>query len=278
MICERTNTQLPLGNWEGQSEVDRNPRLKSQLAAVTHKLLVMAKRQYDKRYRAINHIRINRRNAAWLKANPDKRRSYQRNWAESHRETQRKINRGFHSRHAERRNKEALERYYSDPNHRKRVIEKAGEWQKEHREHRRQYLNRYLVEWRQAQRENNPIFLIKDRLRSSIKRALLSQHAKKTHRLEQLIGCPPDQLRAHIESQFTGGMSWATRDTWDIDHYVPLSAFDLTNEEEQRWACNWQNLRPLDAHHNAVKSATIPNPLPDWLPVHIADRIRQRTQ
>lgn len=42
--------------------------------------------------------------------------------------------------------------------------------------------------------------------------------------------------------------------TWHIDHVIPLSRFDLDNEDEQLIAFNWRNTMPLDAKENLKKN------------------------
>ncbi len=44
---------------------------------------------------------------------------------------------------------------------------------------------------------------------------------------------------------------------WHIDHVIPLSHFDLSNEEEQLIAFNWRNTMPLDAKENLKKNNRI---------------------
>jgi len=44
---------------------------------------------------------------------------------------------------------------------------------------------------------------------------------------------------------------------WHIDHVIPLSKFDLDDEEEQLIAFNWRNTMPLSAHENLSKNARI---------------------
>lgn len=50
---------------------------------------------------------------------------------------------------------------------------------------------------------------------------------------EKLVGCSYDFYISYITSKFKDGMSWANHGTeWHIDHIIPLSAFDLSKEEE----------------------------------------------
>lgn len=75
--------------------------------------------------------------------------------------------------------------------------------------------------------------------------------------LEQRFGFTLDALRAHLERQFAKGMSWSRFFAGDIhiDHILPLSGFDLTNEAEARAAWALTNLRPLWARDNMTKGA-----------------------
>jgi len=44
---------------------------------------------------------------------------------------------------------------------------------------------------------------------------------------------------------------------WHIDHVIPLSKFDLTDEEEQLVAFNWRNTMPLSVKENLSKNNKI---------------------
>lgn len=74
-----------------------------------------------------------------------------------------------------------------------------------------------------------------------------------------LLGCNPEQLKQHIESQFKKGMNWKNYGYrgWHVDHIIPLSSFDLTRESEQMKACHYTNLQPMWAEDNIRKSDKI---------------------
>lgn len=73
------------------------------------------------------------------------------------------------------------------------------------------------------------------------------------------VGYTPDQLFAHIERQFTKGMSWSNMREWHIDHIIPDSSFDYHSMDcegfKQSWALT--NLRPLWARENTSKGASL---------------------
>jgi hypothetical protein len=72
-----------------------------------------------------------------------------------------------------------------------------------------------------------------------------------------MVGCTGAQLKAHLESQFVGRMSWENYGKWEIDHIIPLAKFDLSDPKQQRLAFHYTNLRPLWEKANMEKSAKI---------------------
>jgi len=74
------------------------------------------------------------------------------------------------------------------------------------------------------------------------------------------VGCTPDFLRSHIESQFLPGMSWENRRRypfWHIDHKIPCAAFNLRDKKQVRMCFHYTNLRPLWSYDNMKKGARI---------------------
>ena len=70
------------------------------------------------------------------------------------------------------------------------------------------------------------------------------------------------QLRAHLEKQFTDGMTWDNHGScadgkWSIDHVEPCSSFTLgiAHFDEECRCFNFQNLRPLWSKDNSSKGA-----------------------
>lgn len=71
----------------------------------------------------------------------------------------------------------------------------------------------------------------------------------------ELLGATAEEVKKHIESLFVEGMSWDNYswDTWHIDHIIPLAAFDLRSEQQQKFAFHYTNLQPLWFKENIAK-------------------------
>ncbi len=94
-------------------------------------------------------------------------------------------------------------------------------------------------------------------------------HASKKHRsckrgkTFDLIGCDAETLRKHLESQFDEEMTWENqgRYGWHIDHFLPVSLFDVTDPVEQKECFHYTNLQPMWATDHLRKGSEID---PKW--------------
>lgn len=97
---------------------------------------------------------------------------------------------------------------------------------------------------------------LRARLRAAIKGSYKSGSAVRD------LGCSVEEFKLYLEKKFyphpenKENMSWLNygKQGWHIDHIIPLSAFDLTNDEEFLKACHYTNLQPLWAEENLRKS------------------------
>ena len=116
----------------------------------------------------------------------------------------------------------------------------------------------------------DPEFAIRERLRTSARRLIKRDkvgdlvrsaicRGGTSPKAEAMLGYPLAELVTHLERQFTKGMTWEAfrKGGIHIDHIVPLSSYDLTDERE--WLAAWalSNLRPLWAADNIRKRNTI---------------------
>ena len=108
------------------------------------------------------------------------------------------------------------------------------------------------VKYQRERRQTDPAFKLLDNLRSRLYKALHGN--SKSARTQALLGCTREECLAHIEAQFTEGM---THENTDVDHIVPCASFNLENEEEQRQCFHFSNLQPLFKPENRSKGAKI---------------------
>lgn len=152
----------------------------------------------------------------WNAKNREKLNQYQSEWA--------------------KRNKEKRALYMR--NYRRNHAEKHRAWSNE-------YYSRRLAE--------DPAFRATDRFRVRLKEVMAGR--KKHKSSMALLGCTPEQLRAHLESLWEPGMSWDNYGFygWHIDHIMPCSMFDLTDPAQVEECFHYTNLQPMWAKDNISK-------------------------
>jgi len=82
---------------------------------------------------------------------------------------------------------------------------------------------------------------------------------KNGHHWEKLIGYTLQELKQHLEKQFSLGMTWENYGKWHIDHLIPISLFNITGIGSKGFKKAWalENLQPLWAEENIKKSNKI---------------------
>jgi hypothetical protein len=99
----------------------------------------------------------------------------------------------------------------------------------------------------------------KFRLRMAISAAVAQsiETGKSGASWETLVGYTAKELMAHLERQFTKGMSWRNRSLWHIDHIIPVASFDFSSPEDAEFKACWAlyNLRPIWAKENLSKNS-----------------------
>ncbi|CAM8658420.1 hypothetical protein MCEMIEM13_01513 [Comamonadaceae bacterium] len=111
--------------------------------------------------------------------------------------------------------------------------------------------NRYR-RWKYAHR---PSYAMYHRLKRWMHKHLGS--TLPSRKWSKYLGFTTDELRAHIERQFTKGMNWANKGEWHIDHIRPVASFDIQSIDspEFRDCFGLHNLRPVWATENMRKGA-----------------------
>lgn len=223
-------------------------------------------------------IRQRERHRRWVEAHPERAKAHALNWYYAHRDevlarNQRPDRKALKAADSKRRQQ--------DPAFRARRRElyrlSAEKWRAKQRTRAATPEGKaYAREYQRRRRRQNFSVHFMNWLRGAINRSFRKQGETRSKRTVELLGCTPKELMAYLETQFEPGMDWSTPRTWDADHIVPVSAFRLEDPEEAAWAFNYRNLRPLARLANKLKAATLPVPLPSWLPGHIAERLIKR--
>lgn len=119
----------------------------------------------------------------------------------------------------------------------------------------------------QRYKEQKTNYFIASRLR--IRAYFALKGLRKSAPTLELLGCTIEHLRAHLEAQFTDGMSWDNYGVhgWHIDHKRVCASFDLSDPEQQRQCFHYTNLQPMWAEENWSKNS-----------MHEGARIRRKRQ
>ena len=111
-----------------------------------------------------------------------------------------------------------------------------------------------------ARRRYDPEFKLLTNLRCRLWQVL--KYKSKSQTTRQLLGVDFITFIKWIKFQFEEGMTMRNDGpVWHHDHVLPLSSFNLLDEEELQKATNWMNIRPMIAVKNIQKS----NKVDQWL-------------
>lgn len=121
-----------------------------------------------------------------------------------------------------------------------------------------EYCRAYDREKQRRRREADPAFRLLGRIRGRLRDLAGGRRGRRT---EALLGYTMEQLRAHIEKQFTKGMSWAAfeRGEIEIDHIIPVCKFRIESFDDPAFRVCWglPNLRPLWKQDNRSKGGKV---------------------
>ena len=123
---------------------------------------------------------------------------------------------------------------------------------------RKDVRDRARLKYNELKHNKDNVYWVKHKLKNGIKRIYRKIAGKKQLRTIELLGCTVLEAKHHIERQFKEGMTWDNHGVvWEIDHIIPLSAFDLTRKDQQMLANHFTNLRPLWKALNRLKADNI---------------------
>jgi hypothetical protein len=128
--------------------------------------------------------------------------------------------------------------------------ERNLEYYRQYRKNNKQWYRRKEKEYRNRYKKD-PIFILKESLRASLRRKLKTYVSKESATVDsqQYLGCSIIEFKEYLEARFHPGMSWRNygmgEGKWHIDHIRPCASFDLTKESDLKVCFHYTNLQPL---------------------------------
>lgn len=172
----------------------------------------------------------------WREENRERDRENSRKWYRN--------NKGHHSEYQKgwyRRNKE-------------RCRENQRKWLERNKDRAREYKNAYYRK-RYADKKQEPEFKLSVVMRVTLRKQLEKIGSGKQGRTSRVLGYSPEDLKQHLERQFSKGMSWDNYGEWHIDHIVPVSEHLKSGETDPAIINCLTNLRPMWAGENQSKNS-----------------------
>jgi len=132
-------------------------------------------------------------------------------------------------------------------------IESNRRWQGKNPDKLKIYFKKF-----DAKTRSSPKGKLNDNISRSIRQSL--NGTKGNRPWESLVNFTIDQLKKHLEKQFTDEMTWENYGKfWHIDHKLPVSVFNFEKSGDIDFNLCWslKNLQPLEAITNIKKRAKI---------------------
>lgn len=206
---------------------------------------------------------------AWRTANPDKQRAYAKKYAAEKHDEIKLMAASYRARNRDRIkvNAKAYKESHKEEikaatlayveRNRDLIAAKEKAYRAAHRTEIQARLKPYMREYIKRRKAIDPQFKIKMDLSCQIYITLRKRGLSKNgHKWETMVGYTAQELREHLERQFTPEMTWENHGSyWHIDHIRPQSWFRYDTTECPEFKACWalSNLQPLDARTNRSK-------------------------
>lgn len=144
------------------------------------------------------------------------------------------------------------------------TLQYTRNWKAANKEHVSEYNSKYSVENRNEiqkrstayhiMRYHNDVnFKLARKIREKCSRVVKS--VRPSEEALRILGCTQQFLKAWLEYNFTPEMNFDNYGkVWHIDHLIPISKFDLTDDNEMRKCFHWTNCQPMLARENQSKN------------------------
>lgn len=203
----------------------------------------------------------NKDSAAWRRNNPDKMIAAKKSWLMKHAEEVKAYRREYRKSKAEEIRVKNAEWLARNPDY-------FVNYRKENADRRRAYNAEWVArnpeKVKEKQRQNHknnrtsPSARLAINTRARVWKSLRGA-TKNGRRTFEILGYTKEELIAHLEKNFTDGMTWDNYGEWHIDHIIPISAFNFETPDDIDFKRAWElsNLQPLWRKDNQQKGAKL---------------------
>ena len=146
-------------------------------------------------------------------------------------------------------NKEQKKQYYLENKENKKIYNK--QYYLDNKEKRKIYNKEYSKQ----RRLDDPLFKLVSNIRNLIRTCMKTSGYSKTSKTYQILGCPYEEFKSHLENQFTEGMTWENQGQWHMDHIYPVSL--ATDQDHIIKLNHYTNFQPMWAVDNIKKGNKI---------------------
>ena len=218
----------------------------------------------NRRYREKNKEKIKKINKEYRARNIEKLKRTQKDYYEKKKNTLEYKN---YIKEYEEKNKKQLTEYRKKYWVRPEIIERVKKYKKEYNkkygkimyQKRKEDIKKHnklphvikrrkeIAQW---YRDNDVNYNLRKNLRKRVWEAV--KNNQKSDRTMALLGCTIEELKKHLKTKFTFGMSWENYGFygWHVDHIIPCIHFNLSDPEQQKKCFHYSNLQPLWALDN----------------------------
>lgn len=114
----------------------------------------------------------------------------------------------------------------------------------------------YDVMRKRKKEKEDPYAMFLQTTRQTIRNGIKKNGYTKKSRSYIILGCPYEEFKKHIESQWESWMNWGNyglyngeeKYGWDLDHIIPLSS--VSTEEDTIRLNHYTNIQPLCSYIN----------------------------
>jgi hypothetical protein len=192
------------------------------------------RKKISQRKWANNENNIQEKHKDYVKNHKEQKLDTQKKYRENNKEKLSISRKIYYQKNKEKESRRVMEYYYNN----------------------KDYVVRRNINYNKDKLNEDSFFKLKTYVRNRIKKFLTLKNITKKNKTFDIVGCLPEQLKEHIEKQFTEGMCWEKMGKYiHIDHIIPLSS--AKTEEEILKLCHYTNLQPLWAEENLKKKDKI---------------------